>query len=188
MVVMKKYLLFAFISINVLNASAQTAKVSSADSLKLELAKKQLTTFFSALHAIKADNIFNGGPITIFAPDDQAFAKLSAGMLDSLLKPASEITLANQVAFLSAHIIPGKLSSKDMAKLIHENNGQTVFTTLDSVKLTAKINANRNIVLTDERGNEFIVKQFDIPDGNAMIFIISSVIPPKKMDFKIILR
>jgi len=98
-------------------------------------------------------------------------------MLDSLLKPANKTALVN---FLNDHVIPGKLGSKDVAKLIHENNGQTMFTTLSGIKLTAKINANRNIVFIDERGNECIVKQFDILQGNTIIFVISSVILPKK--------
>ena len=188
--IMKKCILIISLFIVTLSVNAQGSR-SPVDSAKLASAKKQLTTFFSALNAAKMDSIFKGEPVTILAPDDQAFAKLPAGTLDSLLKPANKITLTNQVALanlLFAHIIVGKLSSKDVAKLIHENNGQAIFTTIDSIRLTAKIDANRNIVLTDDSGNKFIVKQFDIPDGNAVIFIISSVIPPKKMEFKVMLR
>jgi len=187
---MKRCVLIISLFAAAFNVSAQSRQ-TAADSIKFESAKKQLTIFFSALNAAKMDTIFKGEPITIFAPDDQAFAKLPVGMRDSLLEPADKITFASQVTLatlLFAHIIPGKLSSKDVAKLIHKNNGQTVFTTIDSIKLTAKIDTNRNIVLTDESGNKFIVKQFDIADGNAMIFIISAVIPPKKMEFKIMWR
>lgn len=181
------------ISLFIATLSVNAQKVSSSiDSTKLVSAKKQLTTFFSVLNSVGMDTIFKGEPKTILAPDDQAFAKLPAGMLDSLVKPANKITFDNQTAIvrlLLGHIIPGKLGSKDIARLIHENNGQTVFTTTAGIKLTAKINANRNIVLTDESGNEFVVKQFDIADGNAVIFSISSVIPVDKTSpIKIILR
>jgi len=174
---MKKYILFAFILISVLNVGAQTGKVSSSDSLKFELAKKQLNTFFIALNAAGLNDVFNGAASTILAPDDQAFAKLPAGTLDSLLKPANKIALIN---LINDHIIPGKFNAKDIAILIHKNNGQTILTTLSGTKLAATINVNRNIVLIDESGNESIVKQFDILQGNSIIFIISSVILPKK--------
>jgi uncharacterized surface protein with fasciclin (FAS1) repeats len=173
---MKRFVIFIFLFIAVLNVSAQS-KQTVVDSLKFESAKKQLTTFFSVVNTAGLDSIFNGKPVTILAPDEQAFAKLPAGILDSLLKPANKTALVN---LLNDHVIPGKLSSKDVARLIHENNGQTVFTTLLGIKLTAKINANRNIVFTDESGNECIVKQFDIADGNTVIFVVSSVILPKK--------
>jgi len=173
---MKRCVLIIFLFVVALNVSAQTKQIV-ADSIKFESAKKQLTTFFTAIHTAGLDSLLNGEPATILAPDDQAFAKLPAGMLDSLLKPANKTALVN---FLNDHVIPGKLGSKDVAKLIHENNGQTMFTTLSGIKLTAKINANRNIVFIDERGNECIVKQFDILQGNTIIFVISSVILPKK--------
>lgn len=179
---MKKYLLTTTLLIATLSVNAQKVS-SSIDSTKLVSAKKQLTTFFRALNIAGMDSIFKGAPKTILAPDDEAFEKLPAGMLDSLLKPANQTTFNNQTAIvrlLLGHIIPGKLDSKDIARLIHENNGQTVFNTTAGIKLTAKINANRNIVLTDESGNEFVVKQFDIADGNAFMFIISSVIPIDK--------
>ena len=173
---MKRFVLIISLFAATLTVSAQT-KQTVADSLKFESAKKQLTIFFSALNTAGLDSLFNGGPATILVPDDHAFAKLPGGMLDSLLKPANKTALVN---LLNDHVIPGKLGSRDVARLIHENNGQTVFTTLSGIKLTAKINANRNIVFTDESGNECIVKQFDIADGNTVIFVVSSVILPEK--------
>lgn len=188
--IMKKYILIVSLFILTLSVNAQNSR-SSIDSTKLALAKKQLNTFFTALNTVGLDSLFHGAPKTILAPDDQAFAKLPVGLLDSLLKPARQTTVANQAALvwlLMGHVIPHKLSAKDIAKLIHENNGETVFTTGSGIKLTAKINANRNIVFTDESGNEFVVKQLDIVDGSAVIFIINSVIPAKKGSIKINVR
>lgn len=173
---MKTYLLIISLTIAGLNVNAQRVN-SLTDSTKLVSAKKQLTTFFRVLNSVGMDTIFKGASKTILASDDEAFATLPVGTLDSLSKPANKAVLIN---LLNNHFIAGKLSAKDIAKLIHANNGQTSFTTQSGNKLTAKINANRNIVLMDENGNESIVKQFDISDGSAIIFVISSVILPKK--------
>jgi len=179
---MKRLVLFILLFVAALNIHAQT-KATIADSLKLESAKKQLTIFFSFLKSANMDSIFYGRPITILAPDDKAFDKLPVEMLDSLLKQTDTIDFAKQIALkkiLFAHIIPDRFSSKDVANLIHKNNGQRVFFSLGDVELTAKINTNRNIVFTDKGGNEYIVKQFDIVDGDAIIFVVSSVILPDK--------
>jgi uncharacterized surface protein with fasciclin (FAS1) repeats len=166
------------ISLFIATISVNAQKVSSSiDSTKLASAKKQLTTFLRVLNSVGMDTIFKGESKTILAPDDEAFAKLHVGTLDSLSKPANKAVLIN---LLNNHVIAGKLSAKDIAKLVHANNGQATFITLSGVKLTATINANRNIVLTDENGNESIVKQFDIADGSTVIYVLSSVILPKK--------
>jgi len=148
------------------------------DTLKFHQHKKELSLFINAVTTAGLDNIFTTGqPVTIFAPDNGAFEKLPAGLLDSLLKPANKIALVN---LLNQHIIAGKLTISDVVRQMHLNNGQAVFTTLYGNKLIAKINANRNIVLVDEAGNETIVKQFNIQNGDAVIFIIGMVILAKK--------
>lgn len=167
---MKNCALLFFVVICSLKVSAQ-----ATDTI-LTSSKKELTTFIKAVNTAGLKNIFNGESVTIFAPDNAAFDKLPAGTLDSLFKPENHAAL---VSLLKSHIIAGKLMVKDIATLIHQNNGQTTFTALEGNKLIAKINANRNIVLVDEAGKENVVKFFNITQGNAVLYIISSVIAVK---------
>ena len=171
---MKRLGLFLVIVVFGLRVSAQSAV---NDSLKFAENKHEISTFLNLMHVSGLDSIYQGKPVTIFAPDNKAFDKLPTGLLDSLSKPANQQVL---IAVLNTYIIPGKLKAKDIALLLHHNNGQTIFTTLSGNKLVAKVNVNRNIVLVDENGRENIVKQFDIQHSNAVFFIIDSVIFPKK--------
>jgi uncharacterized surface protein with fasciclin (FAS1) repeats len=167
---MKGFILFSFLIICGLQVSAQ----ATTDTTLIKLPNKELTTFIKAVN-IAGLNLTNK-TITIFAPDNQAFDSLSPGKLDTLFRPANKLAL---ISLLNSHIVEGKITSQDIAKLIHANNGVTTFTTLAGSKLTAKVNANRNIVLVDESGAESIIKTFNISQGNAEIFIVSRVISSK---------
>jgi uncharacterized surface protein with fasciclin (FAS1) repeats len=114
-------------------------------------------------------------PITIFAPSNKAFAKLQPGLADSLLKaqrPDSLLSLVN------THIIAGKVTSTDIARQIKLGNGQATFTTLSGERLTATLDANRNIVLTDALGKRAVVARFDIPASNGIIHTVTAVLGP----------
>jgi uncharacterized surface protein with fasciclin (FAS1) repeats len=169
---MKRLAFFIFLILVGFRINAQTTSDSTWVS-----PKKELSTFAKVVNAIGQKNIFTGNTITVFAPDNQAFDKLPARKIDSLLAPANK---AASVPLLNGHIVQGKLTSADIAKAIHDGNGQANFTTLDGTKLIAKINANRNIVLVDENGKESIIKTFNISQGNTELFIVDSVILPKK--------
>jgi uncharacterized surface protein with fasciclin (FAS1) repeats len=116
------------------------------------------------------------GPITIFAPTDQAFAKLPAGQMDTLLKPVHKYDLSYLITY---HAIAGRLSVKDIEKLINSNNGQALLTTIAGIKITAHIDANRNIVLVDENGGESVISKFDIRQSNGMLHVVNAVLVPK---------
>jgi len=115
------------------------------------------------------------GPITIFAPNNQAFAKLNSAVIDTLLKPAHKQEL---IELLLTHVVSGKVTSKDIAALIKQNNGQATFTTFSGTKLTATVDTNRNIVLTDNNGGQSIISQFDIKQKNGILDIVTSVLSP----------
>lgn len=138
---------------------------------------KELSLFFKAIQAAGLNETFKStGPITVFAPDDEAFKKLPPGKLDTLLKPEHKFDL---IAILTYHAIAGKITSKNIAQQISSNNGLATFTTLAGSKLTAKLDANRNIVLIDENGGQSIISRFDLEQSNGLIHIINSVLIPK---------
>ena len=116
------------------------------------------------------------GPITLFAPTNQAFEKLPAGELDTLLKPNHKLDLNY---LITSHAIVGSLSVRDIQRKINSNKGEATFRTIAGTTLIAKIDANRNIVLIDDNGGESIISKFDIQQSNGMLHIVNSVLVPK---------
>lgn len=189
---MKKFILILFIIINGVWASAQKTDSSVSRSVSIKnsvlamspsnniLDNLSSSPDFSILvNAIKtADlaNTFNGAsPITIFAPTDKAFAKLAYGQLDTLLQPAHKAELVNLLMY---HAVAGKITSKDLDRQIKAGNGQATLTTLAGGILTARVNENRNIVLTDENGGQSAISRFDIQQSNGIMHIITVVLVP----------
>lgn len=139
---------------------------------------KDYSILFNAIKAADLTETFESkGPITIFAPTNEAFEKLPGGKMDSLLKPVHKYELSSLLAY---HAIPGKVSIKDIARNIREHKGTATFITLAGSKIAARIDANRNIVLTDETGGQCIISQFDVEQSNGMLHVVNSVFMPKQ--------
>lgn len=138
---------------------------------------KDLSTFYDLMSKASLQSTLQSrGPITIFVPVNSAFLNLPDGKVDSLMQPAHVWELTSIISY---HAIPGRLKAKDIAKEITKNKGTATFTTLAGGKLTAKIDANRNIVLVDENGGESIINRFDIEQNNGMLHVINKVLLPK---------
>jgi uncharacterized surface protein with fasciclin (FAS1) repeats len=153
------------------------AMISSNDVVENITLSKEYSVLVTAIqNAGLTDTFKSKGPITIFAPTNQAFEKLPAGQLDTLLKPNHKLDLSN---LLTYHAIAGRISAKDIERKINSNNGQATFTTIAGSILTAKIDSNRNIVLIDENGGESIISKFDIQQSNGMLHVVNSVLIPK---------
>ncbi|WP_448699479.1 fasciclin domain-containing protein [Mucilaginibacter sp. AW1-3] len=145
--------------------------MSSVNDLVKNLSKSKDHTIFAAmLSASGLAETLKSGTYTVFAPTDNAFKKLPAGTIDSLMKPAHSADLTQQV---NSYLVKGKLSAKDIAKQI-KANGQTSITTVAGTTLMAKINPDRNIVLTDANGNQATVSQFDIEQSNGLLDVITA--------------
>ncbi len=142
---------------------------------------KELSTFYKLINITGLNQTFSSkGPITVFASTNQSFAKLSKGKTDTLLMPEHKYDL---IALITYHIIAGKISAKDIIHQINTHKGRATLITITGSKLTASLNANHNIVLTDENGGQSTLSQFDIKQSNGLIHIVDSVLIPK---FKII--
>ena len=124
--------------------------------------KTNLRTLVAAIDAADlTETLMNGGPFTVFAPTDEAFAELPEGTLDSLLRPENKSKLA---AILTYHVVPGKVMAVDVVKLNSATtvNGQNVtIDTGDGVKVD-----DANVIRTD------------ILAKNGVIHIIDKVILP----------
>lgn len=138
---------------------------------------KDLTTLVSAIKtAGLADTLKSAGPFTVFAPTNEAFAKLPAGQLDSLNKATNKGKLTNVLKY---HVVPGKLTSRDLAVAIAKGKGSAKLTTVEGESLNVTINAEKNLQITDSKGNIALVTQFDVEQSNGIVHVINNVLLPK---------
>ena len=150
--------------------------MSSAKGLVDNLsASPDFTTLVGLIKASGLADQLNSGIITFLAPTNKAFAKLPAGTIDSLMQTTNQKKL---VRFLNYLVIPGQLNSKDLLKLVKANNVEAKLTTLSGGIITARINPNRNILLTDENGGQSVVLLFDIGLSNGTMFVLENVLFP----------
>jgi uncharacterized surface protein with fasciclin (FAS1) repeats len=153
-----------------------TMMTSNANVITNLSASSQFTTLVKLVNAAGIADSLKTVTITFFAPTDKAFDKLPAGTIDTLLLPNHKADLMN---LLNQHIVAGKLTSKDINRQIKAGSGQATLTTVSGSALTASINENRNILLTDENGDQAAIARLDIDQSNGMLFIINAVLLPK---------
>lgn len=120
------------------------------------------------------DTLSGKGPFTLFAPTNAAFAKLPAGTVDGLLLPGNTGTLA---AILTYHVVPGRLTTRQLAAAIRRGKGKAVLTTAQGGKLTATMRG-RNVVLTDAKGGTSTVTRADVIQSNGVIQVVDMVLMP----------
>jgi uncharacterized surface protein with fasciclin (FAS1) repeats len=128
--------------------------------------------------AVKAaglvDTLNSAGPFTVFAPTDDAFAKLPAGTVDTLVKPENKATLTK---ILTYHVVPGKISAKELAKMIKKGHGTASMKTVEGGMLMAKMSGSV-IMLTDEKGGMATITTADVFQKNGVIHVIDTVLMP----------
>ena len=96
---------------------------------------KDHTTLVAAVKAAGLVETLQGkGPFTVFAPTNEAFAKLPAGTVETLLKPENIKTLQT---ILTYHVLSGKMNSSDISKAIKAGKGKAVLKTVSGGELTA---------------------------------------------------
>ena len=136
----------------------------SKDIVDTAVAAGSFKTLATALQAAGlVDTLKGKGPFTVFAPTDEAFAKLPPGTVEDLLNPENKEKLA---AILTYHVVPGRVLA---AQVIKMNSAKTV----NGQSVT--ISANGGAVMVD---NAKVVKT-DILCSNGVIHVIDSVVLPK---------
>jgi uncharacterized surface protein with fasciclin (FAS1) repeats len=128
--------------------------------------------------AVKAaglvDTLNSAGPFTVFAPTDDAFAKLPAGTVDTLVMPENKAKLTK---ILTYHVVAGKISSKQLAAWIKKGGGKYEMKTVSGGTLTATM-SGMNIMLTDEKGGMATITTADVFQSNGVIHVIDTVLMP----------
>ena len=136
-----------------------------ANIVETAVAAGQFKTLAAALEAAGLIDALTGkGPFTVFAPTDEAFAKLPAGTVESLLKPENKEKLKSILLY---HVVPGNVTAKQVMKL----NGRTV-KTLEGGSI--KVSTMHGVTVDDAR-----VTKTDIQASNGVIHVIDTVLMPK---------
>ncbi len=134
-----------------------------ADIVDLAVSQDFLSTLVAAVQAGElVDVLKSDGPFTVFAPTNEAFAKLPAGTVENLLKPENKDQL---VAVLTYHVVPGKVMSSDLS------NGMKAKTVQGS-EITIKLEGGKAMV------NDATVTAADIAASNGVVHVIDTVILP----------
>ena len=93
---------------------------------------KDHTTLVAAVKAAGlVDTLSGPGPFTVFAPTNEAFAKLPAGTVDTLLKPENKSQL---VGVLTYHVVAGRMSAKDLMEAAKKDGGKTTLKTVEGLR------------------------------------------------------
>ncbi len=136
---------------------------------------KNLTTLVAAVKAAGlVETLMGPGPFTVFAPDNNAFAKLPKGTVETLLKPENKATL---VAVLTYHVVPGKVTAADLVGMIKDGGGMASIKTVQGGTLIAKLRGKK-VTLTDEKGGVVTVTQADVMQSNGVAHVINKVLLP----------
>jgi uncharacterized surface protein with fasciclin (FAS1) repeats len=136
---------------------------------------KDHTTLVAAVKAAGlVDTLSGPGPFTVFAPTNEAFAKLPTGTVDTLVKPENKSTLTS---ILTYHVVAGRMTSADIAKAIKAGGGKAILTTVQGEPLTATMMGSK-LVLTDAKGGKSTVTIANVMQSNGVIHVVDTVLMP----------
>jgi uncharacterized surface protein with fasciclin (FAS1) repeats len=137
---------------------------------------KDHTTLVAAVKAAGLVETLEGkGPFTVFAPTNEAFAKLPKGTVDSLLKPENKDKL---VKILTCHVIAADATAAVVKKMVKDDGGAHKAKTVGGCMLTLRDKDGR-VTVTDENGNTANVTIADVKQSNGVIHVIDKVLLPK---------
>ncbi len=178
--------LAVFCSIGAASASAQKMEnpmvggapmYPTKDIVDNAVNSKDHTTLVAAVKAAGlVDTLKSTGPFTVFAPTNDAFAKLPAGTVDTLLKPENKDMLAKVLTY---HVVAGHLSEQDLQKAIKAGHGTAQLSTVSGGKLWIMANGKNGITIKDEKGGVSSVTVANVFQSNGVIHVVDTVLLPQ---------
>jgi uncharacterized surface protein with fasciclin (FAS1) repeats len=136
---------------------------------------KDHTTLVAAVKAAGlVDTLSGKGPFTVFAPTDAAFAKLPGGTVETLVKPESKAMLTN---ILTYHVVPGRITSQQIAALAARHHGTATLKTLEGENLRFVKSGNGWVVI-DSTGARSRITIANVMQSNGVIHVIDTVLMP----------
>lgn len=139
--------------------------VAKPNCLQIAIGSPDHKTLVAAVQAAQVENaLVNVGPLTVFAPTDEAFAALPEGTVENLLKPENKATLAN---ILTYHVTPGNLSTTIISKLKQLGQANNQYVQIEVVNGEPIVGGAKILA--------------SVPAGNGIVHIIDKVLlPPAK--------
>jgi uncharacterized surface protein with fasciclin (FAS1) repeats len=136
---------------------------------------KDNTTLVAAVKAAGlVDTLQGPGPFTVLAPTNAAFNQLPAGAVDSLLKPENKGQLSSVLTY---HVLPGRVTTADLASAVKQGGGKAMFTTVQGEPLTITEHG-RGFDIVDSKGNIARITIADVLQSNGVIHVINKVLMP----------
>jgi uncharacterized surface protein with fasciclin (FAS1) repeats len=136
---------------------------------------KDHTTLVAAVKAAGLVETLQGkGPFTVFAPTNEAFAKLPPGTVDTLLKPENKAML---VKVLTYHVVAGRYSAADLMKLVKAGGGKATLKTVEGETLTFSENGPK-VFVSGEKSGVAEVTISNVNQSNGVIHVINTVVLP----------
>lgn len=137
---------------------------------------KDHTTLVAAVKAAGlVETLQSKGPFTVFAPTNEAFSRLPAGTVETLLKPENKMKLTG---ILTYHVVPGKLDAKALDAKVKAGKGAAELTTVEGGKLWI-MKKDGKFWLKDENGGMAEITIKDVYQSNGVIHVIDHVVLPK---------
>ena len=134
---------------------------------------KDHTTLVAAVKAAGlVETLSSAGPFTVFAPTNEAFNMLPKGTVETLVKPENKAMLTG---ILTYHVVSGKLSSKDLMKMVKDGKGTAQLTTVAGGKLFVMRKGGK-LFIKDEKGGVAQITIKDVNQSNGVIHVINKVL------------
>jgi uncharacterized surface protein with fasciclin (FAS1) repeats len=133
------------------------------------------TTLVAAVKAAGlVDTLSGAGPFTVFAPTNEAFAKLPAGTVNTLLKPENKPALTKVLTY---HVVAGRYTAADLMKMIKTGGGKAQLTTVEGEPLTV-VHRGSRLEVEDRKGHIAHVTIGDVMQSNGVIHVVDTVLMP----------
>jgi len=137
---------------------------------------KDHTTLVAAVKAAGLVETLEGpGPFTVFAPTNEAFAKLPPGTVENLLKPENKAML---VKILTYHVVPGRMTAAGLMKVVKAGEGMAKLKTVAGEELTVRDAGPGKLTITDAKGDVAHVTIANVLQSNGVIHVIDTVLLP----------
>jgi len=170
---MKKLVLIFTI---VLSLTFSENVIAQGTIVDVAVGNKDFSTLVTALKAADLVSALQGkGPFTVFAPTNDAFAKIDAKTLNSLLEEKNQKVLAN---ILTYHVISGKITATDVVAALEKGNGLVELTALNG-QVISVMKKDGKIWLKDTNGVYSEITATDVMGSNGVIHVINTVAMPK---------
>ncbi len=138
---------------------------------------ENLSTLVSAVQAAELEaTLESEGPFTVFAPTNDAFAMVPEDDLNALMEPDMQAQLAHVLTY---HVVSGNYTAADLMARAQATDGSAELDTVSGDTLTLSLNAEGELVVSDEMGNAAVVQNADVTQSNGVVHVVDHVLMPQ---------